>query len=130
MSLAYVLLSDACTLFLVVECMHSVLYTLFVGITLGIVSVSTPRNRRKCQPISKVSTLLYADDIVLIIHRAEKLQTMLNTLDLWCKKWRLTVNPDKTKVIHFRTSSFTRSNFAFKCGEKDLEYAPSYRNLD
>ena len=35
-----------------------------------------------------ISTLLYADDIVLISPSAENLQTMLNALDIWCKKWK------------------------------------------
>ena len=32
-----------------------------------------------------ISTLLYADDSVLINPSAENLQTMLNALDIWCK---------------------------------------------
>ena len=73
-----------------------------------------------------ISILLFADDIVLITPSARKLQTVLNIFGFMVQKWRLTVNPDKTKVIHFRTSSVTRSNFAFKYGEKHLEYVPTY----
>ena len=76
-----------------------------------------------------VSTLLYADDIILIAPRAENLQQMFDTLNIWCRKWRLTVNPDKTKVIHFRTSTVPQSAFTFKCGEKDIEYVSSYKYL-
>ena len=57
MSLALLLLLDVCNvvhrhvlmmlLFLVVESMHTVMCTLFVGIALGIVIVSTFRSRRK-----------------------------------------------------------------------------------
>lgn len=35
----------------------------------------------------------------------------------------------KTKVIHFRTSTVPRSTVDFKCGEKDIEYVPSYKYL-
>ena len=45
---------------------------------------------------------------------------MFDTLNNWCKKWRLTVNPEKSKVIHFRTSTVLQSAFTFKCGAKDL----------
>ena len=76
-----------------------------------------------------VSTLLYADDIILIAPTAENLQQMFDTLNIWCRKWRLTVNPDKTKVIHFRTSTVPQSAFTFKCGEKDIEYVSSYKYL-
>ena len=67
-----------------------------------------------------VSTLLYADDIILIAPTAEKLSN-------WCQKWRLTVNPEKSKVIHFRTSTVPQSTF--KCGEKEIEYLSSYKYL-
>ena len=69
-----------------------------------------------------ISVFLYADDIVLISPTAENLQLMLNTLNSWCRKWKLTVNPEKNKVIHFRTPSVSRSNFVFTCGDKDIEY--------
>ena len=45
-----------------------------------------------------VSMFLYADDIVLIAPTADNLQLMLNTLNSWCRKWRLTAKPKKTKV--------------------------------
>ena len=73
--------------------------------------------------------LLYADDIVLIAPTEENLQLMLDTMNSWCRKWKLTVNQEKTKVIHFRTSSVNRSTFEFKCGDKDIEYTSSYKYL-
>ena len=76
-----------------------------------------------------ISVLLYADDIVLIAPTEENLQLMLDTMNSWCKKWKLTVNQEKTKVIHFRTASVNRSTFEFKCGNKDIEYTSSYKYL-
>ena len=55
----------------------------------------------------KLSMLLYADDIALIGKSPEDLQCMLDTLHLWCKRWRVLINTDKSKCIHFRR---TRSN--------------------
>ena len=49
-----------------------------------------------------VSTLLYADDIVFIAPNPESLQIMFDTVDAWSRKWRFTVNHEKTKVIHIR----------------------------
>ena len=72
-----------------------------------------------------VSVFLYADDIVLTAPTAENLQMMLDALNSWCRKWKLTVNQEKTKVIHFRTASVNRSTFDFKCGDKDIEYTSS-----
>ena len=76
-----------------------------------------------------ISVFLYADDIVLIAPTAENLQLMLDTLNSWCRKWRLTVNPEKNKVINFRKASVNRSYFEFKCGDKNIEYTSSYKYL-
>ncbi len=46
--------------------------------------------------------LLYADDIVILAENEEQLQILLNFGNNWCKKWKMKVNRDKTKVIHFR----------------------------
>ena len=69
----------------------------------------------------QLSLLLYADDVILIAPTENSLQRMLDTLNDWCHKWRLQINQDKTKVIHFRPSGKDRSNFEFKCGNKNLE---------
>jgi hypothetical protein len=76
-----------------------------------------------------VSILLYADDIVLLAPTEEKLQCMLDKMHEWCRKWRLELNKEKTKVLHFRTPSTRRSNFTFKCGDITLDYAESYKYL-
>ena len=43
--------------------------------------------------------LLYADDIVLVADSPEKLQDMINVVDAFCKKWRMTLHPGKSKVM-------------------------------
>ena len=50
----------------------------------------------------KLSLLLYADDITLIPPNAQSLQLMLNKLNEWYSKWRLSINSDKTKIVHLR----------------------------
>ena len=44
-----------------------------------------------------ISVLLYAGDIVFIAPTEENLQSMLDTLNSWCRKLKLTVNQEKTK---------------------------------
>ena len=51
---------------------------------------------------TKICILLYADDMVLIANSEAQLQSMLNVMYQWCKKWRLRVNNNKTKIVHFR----------------------------
>ena len=62
----------------------------------------------------KFSMLLYADGIVLFSDSEDNLQTMLNVLHNWCKKWRVLINTHKSKCVHFRnwrTHKISFSNF-------------------
>ena len=73
-----------------------------------------------------LSILLYADDMVLLAENEQNLQLMIQKLDEFCSKWRLTINVDKTNIIHFRRITTPRSNYEFKCGNKILSYASKY----
>ena len=73
--------------------------------------------------------LLYADDIILIANDEHKLQRMLDVLDEYCKTWRLTINPNKSKIVHFHRKSCPRSTQQFQCGNKAIEIVSSYKYL-
>ena len=77
----------------------------------------------------QLSILLYADDVALIAPDAESLQLMLNKLHEWSSKWRLSVNSDKTKIVHFRPSSVLRCNNLFSCGNLNIELTEKYKYL-
>ena len=77
----------------------------------------------------QLSILLYADDVALIAPDTESLQLMLNKLHEWCSKWRLSVNRDKTKIVHFRPSSVLRCNNLFSCGNLNTELTEKYKYL-
>ena len=77
----------------------------------------------------KMPILLYADDIVLISEDKLELQTMLDHVHTWCKKWLMAVNLDKTKIVHFRKKRKPRSNYAFKYGDIDVKYTNVYKYL-
>ena len=49
----------------------------------------------------KISSLLYADDLVLISDSEQGLQNKLNILNDYCNEWCLKVNTNKTKIIIF-----------------------------
>ena len=49
----------------------------------------------------KIFCLLYADDTLVLAESAAQLQKALNGLNMYCNKWALKVNLDKTKVIFF-----------------------------
>jgi hypothetical protein len=76
-----------------------------------------------------VSILCYADDIILLSETEDGLQSMLNTLHSWCVKWRLTVNKNKTQIIHFRKQNSPETNVSFKYGETLLNKVNQYRYL-
>ena len=46
--------------------------------------------------------LMYADDLVLFANSPDALQAEIDQLYLYCQKWKLRVNVDKTKVCVFR----------------------------
>ena len=66
-----------------------------------------------CNPISiktsgtdplvylKLLIIMYADDTVLFASSKENLQKCLDGLKLYCDKWKLQINADKTKVMIF-----------------------------
>ena len=73
--------------------------------------------------------LMYADDIVLIAETESDLHKLLDILDRWCRRWRLTINQEKTKVVHFRSANKPRSDVDFKCGDIDIAYSTNYKYL-
>ena len=78
----------------------------------------------------KVSILLYADDIVLIASEEESLQKMLDFVAEWYRKWRMSVNSDKTQVVHFRQHCVEQSQCIFKLGSDVLKTVQNYKYLE
>ncbi|XP_060587764.1 uncharacterized protein LOC132743245 [Ruditapes philippinarum] len=78
---------------------------------------------------TSVSMLLYADDIVLIAKSEADLQIMLNQMHDWCKRWRVLVNTEKSKVVHFRKGRTQRTEYEFKIGLNVLEIVDKYKYL-
>jgi hypothetical protein len=72
---------------------------------------------------------LYADDNVLNAENEQDLQSMLDTANKWCTKWRLSVNVEKSKIMHFRKTCKTRSVYEFHIGSTVLEYVHEYKYL-
>ena len=77
----------------------------------------------------QLSLLLCADEIALIAHDAQSLQLLLNKLNEWCGKWRLSINSDKTKIVHFRPASVSCFNDLFSCGHLNIEKTEKYKYL-
>ena len=54
---------------------------------------------------------------------------MLDVVNRLCRKWRRTLNGEKSKVLHFRNKTSPRFVFNFKCGDIKIEFDSSYRYL-
>ena len=63
-----------------------------------------------------VGILLYADDAALAREIEEDLQMLLDTLHRWCDDNKLTVNHNKSKVVHFRPQYVQQTQHIFRVG--------------
>lgn len=76
-----------------------------------------------------LSILLYADDMVLIATCEKDLQEMLNAMNIWCSKWRLHINEQKSQIVHFRKKRKAKTNYNFKFGNMSLNVVSQYKYL-
>ena len=53
-----------------------------------------------------MSHLLYADDLIMMSNSAEGLQTCIDNLEEYCKKWHLSINTAESKIIIFQKMAF------------------------
>ena len=75
---------------------------------------------------NKACIMLYADDIVLLAENETDLQLMLNLLSDWCHSNFMSINPQKTNIVHFRPRSVPKTNCNFKCGKYDINVCDKY----
>ncbi len=76
-----------------------------------------------------ISALLYADDLVVLSENVEDLNFILDKINDWCSKWRILINKEKSKIVHFRPSRTERSKEEVKIGEHDLDIVAEYKYL-
>lgn len=70
--------------------------------------------------------LVYADDIVLMAKNEPGLHFMLECLNMWCSVTKISVNSEKSKLVHLRNPARQRSHFVFKCRDSHLETMSMY----
>jgi hypothetical protein len=76
----------------------------------------------------KLSTLLYADDIVLVTDSRYKLQRMLDAVTTYAKKWRFELNPKKSEVVVFGVK-YPPRNVTWKLGDNNIKQVTQYKYL-
>ena len=74
----------------------------------------------------KLQSLLFADDIVLVSSSANGLQQALNIVSNYCKKWKLTINFNKSKVMIFNRSFNSSRSLTFTLSGVKLDICNEY----
>ena len=79
-----------------------------------------------CLDTRKINTLSFADDLVILSESAKGLQLALKKLENYCRKWQLTVNIKKTKILIFGGPSQSNDKFFYKneflCEVKEFNF--------
>ena len=73
--------------------------------------------------------LMYADDAVIFSKSKTGLQNMLDKLNVYCKRWNLKVNVDKTKVMIFEKGRTTFVDIGLYFDGTKLELVASFKYL-
>ena len=76
-----------------------------------------------------LNMLLYADDLVIIGDQVGRIQKLLDALGLFCKKWGLSVNMNKTKAMVYRNGGIIRKNEKFYFDNSQIENVSYYKYL-
>ena len=73
----------------------------------------------------KIFCLLYADDTIILAESPSQLIKALDALNLYCNKWGLKVNVDKTKIVIFSKGKVTKYK-SFKFGANEIKVVYDY----
>ena len=72
---------------------------------------------------------MYADDLVILSRSKTGLQNCLNALSLNCDKWKLKINPQKTKIIISQKRQKKSIDIKFNIGSESIEIVKEYTYL-
>jgi hypothetical protein len=76
-----------------------------------------------------LAALLYADDLVLMALSEENLQKLITVLYCWTLKWRISINKDKSQILHFRHHLKKQTEYVFLLGTDKIDLVNSYKYL-
>ncbi len=77
---------------------------------------------------TKIPSLIYADDLLLLSKSPIVMQRSLNKLENYCTQWNLKINVDKTKIVVFRPKN-TSSKEAFTIANQQINTVDHYTYL-
>uniref|UniRef100_A0A0N7ZBB2 Reverse transcriptase domain-containing protein n=1 Tax=Scylla olivacea TaxID=85551 RepID=A0A0N7ZBB2_SCYOL len=73
--------------------------------------------------------MMYADDTVVLANSEEEMRNILNALELYCDKWKLEVNKNKTKIVVFSRGRLNYDNFHFVFSDEIIDTISEYKYL-
>ena len=82
----------------------------------------------KLNILFKLFAILYADDTVLIAENPEELQKQLDRFYIYCNKWNLKINTDKSKLLVFSRGRH-KDNYQLRYGNKLIEVVSEFNYL-
>ena len=112
---------------LLLDCLHKVLKTVPGNGAPSLADYWFTAAGREWKMQKPVPLLLYADDLAILGTRAEGLQNMLDALQDFSKKRRLTVNLEKTEVLVFELRHTPCRDFTY--GGRVLTHKDSFKYL-
>ena len=78
---------------------------------------------------TRISALLFADDLAMFSLTQNGLQEKLNTLEKYCRQWDLDLNLKKTKVMIFNKQGSVIRKFKFYYRRKEIDITNQYTYL-
>ena len=75
-----------------------------------------------------LSSLQYADDLIVISQTSEGLQKSMDNLNTYCKKWKLSININKTKYMAIEKKK-SKNPTKINLGDTPLERVDNYTYL-
>ena len=89
-------------------------------------------NKQSTDPIqindSKMNTMMFADDLLLLSTSASGLQNSINILSEYCEEWKLKINIKKTKIMTFSKSDKI-DKIKYKLIKNEIENVKEYKFL-
>jgi len=73
-----------------------------------------------------ISSLLYADDLVMIADNEQAMETLLGKVHEWCSFWSIKVNSNKSTIVHFCQRSHPLTTASFTLGELVITISSHY----
>ena len=68
---------------------------------------------------TRLNSLLYADDLIILSRSKLGLQNCLNVLSSYCNSWMLRINPKKTKIMIFQRCT-RKCEHNFRIGNRPI----------